>query len=75
MHCRVCGGHRADVGSISWTGKCRNCGLERHVAVVGSIMDHQGEGFEYWRLRCAASVGAIPLDLIDTYLEQRQRRE
>lgn len=29
--CKVCNGHRDDVGAISWRGKCRPCALRRTI--------------------------------------------
>jgi len=39
-----------------------------------SLKAHRGEPFEHWRVRTAASVGAIPLDLLDTYLATSEHR-
>jgi hypothetical protein len=62
------------VGYVSYRGKCRACALKREKENYHALKDHRGEPFEHWRLRTAASVGAIPLDLLDTYLATREHR-
>jgi len=74
VQCRICGGHESKVGPVSYRGKCRNCALSREKANYHALKDHRGEPFEPWRVRTAASVGAIPLDLLDTYLATREHR-
>lgn len=58
-NCRRCGGHKSEVGSISWRGKCLSCGLLSEREAIYQLANHDGPVFEYWRIRTAASVGAI----------------
>lgn len=48
-----------EVGPISWRGKCQACGLLAEVEAIYQLANHTGPVFEYWRIRTAASVGAI----------------
>jgi hypothetical protein len=62
--CLVCGKHRNEVGNISWAGNCRNCGHERLLENIDGIATHSGPAFMRWRYSIAASVGAVPLDVL-----------
>lgn len=58
-NCRRCGGHESKVGPISWRGKCMNCGLEAEREAIIQLANHDGPVFQHWRVRVAASVGAV----------------
>lgn len=55
----MCGGHKSEVGPISWRGKCHTHGVELQAQAIFQLANHSGPVFEYWRIRTAASVGAI----------------
>lgn len=40
--CTCCGGHKSDVGPISWGGNCRKCGLELFVENALGISNKTG---------------------------------
>lgn len=65
VRCRICKRHRDECGSISWRGKCPPCGRKRLSDALDDLHYHRGPVFERWRHRLAASVGAIPLDLLE----------
>lgn len=73
--CKGCGARVFPPQTLSHTRLCAFCAERRCRETFESISAHKGEPFDYWRLRMAASVGAIPLDLVDTWLEQRQSRD
>jgi len=60
--CRECGRHADDVGELSHTRLCVECGRARLRDAVIEQVEHRGPTFEYWRTRIAASVGAVLLD-------------
>jgi hypothetical protein len=72
--CRECGRGSDATGPLSHTRLCRDCSIAREHENAVSLSLHAGEPFQRWRVRVAASVGAIPLDLLDTYLATREHR-
>lgn len=62
--CRACGRHKSQAGPISGTGLCQPCGLERMEENLEQLVAHNGPRFTHWRQRLAASLGAIPLDVL-----------
>lgn len=64
--CKDCGGHRDEVGHVTWRGYCIVCGTERHETEVREMHAHAGPYFEHWRRQMAASVGASLLDELET---------
>jgi len=60
--CRNCGRHSAEVGELSHTRLCRDCGPAILAASVIEQVNHDGPTFQHWRRRIAASVGAVISD-------------
>jgi|GraSoiStandDraft_46_1057282.scaffolds.fasta_scaffold1835845_1 predicted amidophosphoribosyltransferase len=60
--CQNCREHADKVGPISWRGYCAVCGPELAQAAASDLHYHRGPKFERWRLRLAASVGAVLVD-------------
>jgi len=50
------------VGPISWRGKCGDCGPRLAEQAADELHYHSGPVFDLWRVRIAASVGAVLLD-------------
>lgn len=63
--CRICGRHRDDVGLMSWSRLCADCGHHRLLENIDGIHFHRGPAFRRWRRGMAASVGAVLLDDFD----------
>jgi hypothetical protein len=61
-HCRECGGHRDDVGTISWSGLCLTCGHRLHAQSLDELKAHDGVIYRHWRGRLAASMQRLLLD-------------
>jgi len=61
-NCQRCGRPATEVGPISWRGKCRPCGLTAETEAIVQLAHHNGPVFDRWRVRVAASVGAVILD-------------
>lgn len=57
--CRLCGRHTDEVGPLSHTRLCQQCWETRLIASVVEQKQHSGPIFQHWRLRIAASVGAV----------------
>jgi len=47
VRCKNCGAHRDDVGPLSWTGLCGDCGVQ--LMEVNAISIHAHEGSAYLR--------------------------
>jgi hypothetical protein len=60
--CRVCGRHADQVGELSHSRLCGDCGPVRLRDAVFEQKNHHGPVFQHWRTRIAASVGAVLLD-------------
>jgi len=55
VKCKYCGGHKRDVGDISWSGLCRECG---HLVMLENIDGmHTKSGFVYMRYKLGAARG------------------
>lgn len=63
--CQSCRRHRAECGEISWRGKCAECGPRIAVEAATQLHYHSGPVFDRWRVRIAASVGAILADELE----------
>lgn len=57
--CRVCGRHASEVGLLSHTRTCIECAHAIQESHNLQMHQHNGPWFERWRLKMAASVGAI----------------
>ncbi len=62
VRCRVCGQHEAEVGAISWRGKCGECGKAIFEANLDDLHYHRGPYLLHWRRGMATSVGAVLVD-------------
>ena len=60
--CQRCGGHRSEVGEISWAGYCIACGIFVRDQANDDLHYHRGPTFEKWRRAMAACVGAQLMD-------------
>ena len=60
--CKDCGKHASEVGPLSHTRLCGDCGVARERQCIIDLATHDGAYFQYWRARIAASVGYGPLD-------------
>jgi hypothetical protein len=48
-HCKICGGHRDDVGPLSARYKCASCGKRQERENLDQLKAHRGPYFEAWR--------------------------
>jgi hypothetical protein len=64
--CKNCGGHRDDVGLMSWEGFCGDCGPKLRDKANDEMHYHRGPAFEVWRRAMAACVGGVLLDGLDS---------
>jgi hypothetical protein len=55
VKCQNCGGHKRDVGDISWSGLCRECGKSLMVENISGM--HTKSGFVYQRYKLGAARG------------------
>ena len=60
--CRICNRHRDEVGLLSRTRLCGDCGETRDRENAMGIHLHRGPWFQHWREATAATVGAVLLD-------------
>lgn len=60
--CKACGRSSAEVGELSWTRLCEECGPQRQIEHNTQMHAHSGPIFQDWRRRVARSVGAVPLE-------------
>ena len=60
--CHGCGREREPDERLSARGKCAACGTGRSEANALQLHAHEGEHFDHWRRRVAASVGAVLID-------------
>jgi hypothetical protein len=49
LYCKVCGGHRDEVGPLSARYKCAGCGKRRQRENVDQIRAQKGPYFDAWR--------------------------
>jgi hypothetical protein len=61
-HCKTCGRHASEVGNLSHTRLCPECGKATMNENIEGIATHSGPAFTRWRRAMAASVGAVLLD-------------
>lgn len=61
-NCINCGDHESVCGPISWRGKCQPCALRLEEQAIVDMATHSGPTFQLWRVRLAASVGAVLTD-------------
>jgi hypothetical protein len=57
-HCKKCGHPSREVGELSLAKKCPSCGETAQIQNRRELIAHNGQYFEHWRQRIAASVGA-----------------
>jgi hypothetical protein len=62
--CKVCGDGRHNGVHVSQTGLCPTHSQEAFVDNLLQLKAHRGPRFTHWRYRLAASVGAVPLDVL-----------
>jgi len=60
--CKVCGGHKSEVGEISWEGYCIQHGVEARDRANDELHFHHGPTFEKWRRAMAACVGGVLIE-------------
>jgi hypothetical protein len=60
--CKRCGRRQPDVGPISWTRQCVECGVRELEHNIIGLHTHSGPAFDRWRRAMAASVGGVLLD-------------
>lgn len=61
-YCRYCGRHSGEVGTLSWSRQCTECGLIHFYANMEGMLTMTGHYASHWRRRMAASVGAVLVD-------------
>ena len=64
-NCRICHRHRTEVGELSWTGLCGDCGVAKENANALSLHYKRGPEFEHWRRRCLAAFGVGIFDQVE----------
>lgn len=62
--CKVCGNGEHNGVHVSQTGLCIDHSLEVMTDNLAQLKAHDGPRFTHWRYRLAASVGAVPLDVL-----------
>lgn len=62
VRCKVCGGHKDQVGAISRRGKCGDCAKRLVEDALDDLHYHRGPTLLAWRRGMAASVGALLVD-------------
>ena len=60
--CKLCERHESEVGEMSATGRCADCGKRAVEENIYGIHYHAGPAFDRWRRGMAASVGAVLVD-------------
>lgn len=60
--CKRCGGHRDDVGEISWEGYCRPCGRAVLHANNEQMVDRRGPNWNRWRRGMILAAGGAITD-------------
>jgi hypothetical protein len=60
--CKGCGKHADEVGPLSWTRQCADCGKARLIENVDGLHDHTGEALQRWRRGMVACAGGVLLD-------------
>jgi hypothetical protein len=62
VFCRNCGRHASEVGIMSHTRLCAECGCQILAENVHSMISMEGRFALHWRRQMAASVGAVLVD-------------
>lgn len=60
--CKSCGRHTTEVGPLSWTRLCGDCGPARHVANNDQIHEQSGPFYDHWRRRSYMAARRLLLD-------------
>lgn len=60
--CQSCGGHRSAVGSISWSGLCRNCALAAVEQNLEAMDTKSGYNHLRWLRGMARYIESATLD-------------
>jgi hypothetical protein len=73
LHCKVCGGHRGEVGPLSARYKCASCGRRRERENADQLKAHRGPYFEAWRRgsHTAAVEGLVEIGYISETQKKR----
>jgi len=61
-HCTRCGGHRTNVGPISWSGLCQECAIEAVVKNIAGLATKDTAVTRRWRVGLAAGIGSVLVD-------------
>ncbi len=69
--CRHCGGHRDEVGPLSWNRYCGICGPMLSVEASAQMKYRSGPRFNNWRRGMILSAGGILPERLDTTPERR----
>ena len=56
-NCKTCDRHVDEVGRLSWTQQCPECGKRNVDENIVGLATHSGPAFQRWRRAMAASVG------------------
>lgn len=62
--CRVCGDGDHNGVHVSQTGLCPTHSVAVMADNIRQLAAHDGPNFKHWRYRLAASVGAVPIDVL-----------
>jgi len=68
--CQICRRHADEVGPISWTGKCGDCGPLIFIANLEQLRAHAGPYFQHHRRACVAAFGGVLVDDLEALLPQ-----
>jgi len=60
--CKVCGIHRIEAGTLTWTGYCIRCAEEVKERNALALHNKTGPEFLRWRRAMAACVGGALID-------------
>lgn len=70
-NCRNCGRHASEVGELSHTRLCPDCGRGIFRDNLDALTTMSGPFALHWRERVAASVGAVLPARLDTHEQRR----
>jgi hypothetical protein len=65
-NCRTCGRSTEEVGVLSHTRQCEQCGITQLVTNVSQMSARSGPNFEKWRRAMVACVHPELLDAMDS---------
>jgi len=60
--CKGCGRSTAEVGPLSWTRQCIDCGIARHIVNTDQIRAKEGEYYVHWARRSFMAARKMLLD-------------